>query len=122
MDGKLAAWWPQILSRQDTYAANHGGRYWQGLASHTLEPADGTETAPDCLTKKPHYQAEDWSALGALPATWPMVMWFDQYKTPAGTYGFVGHVCVKLGTQVWQRSRNGRGPETWRTQAWQRIL
>jgi hypothetical protein len=121
VDARLATLWPLIQTRQATYMANHGGRPFQGLHSHSLPPQDGALTAPDRLTSKPTDQAEAWSAGHDLLATEPMSIRIDTYRTAAG-WGYVATCQVRLASGViWERSA-AVGPEAAeRTVAWHQV-
>lgn len=56
-----------LVARQNTYAANHGGRYWQGLITFSTVPNHTPGAAGDAradrLTVRPTDQAESWQDL-----------------------------------------------------------
>ncbi len=117
VDAKLVAVWPSVVAHQAAYFAAHG-RYWQGLASTSILPQDGVETAPDRLNDAPAYQGFAWAqAFPSLPATLPMCIWIDQYVTPELVCGYEAHVAVRVLGVRYERSQNV-GPETWRTTPW----
>ena len=111
----LQNWKANIDPRQDTFFAANG-RYWQGVVVPATVPADGgtltwsaTRKATDCPS---------WSALGNnLPASLDVQLWIDAYDGPNGK-GYVYNVLVKWGAELWTRSLNMRGGETWRTRDW----
>lgn len=109
VDSWLAARWSGVVDRQESYAASHGGRYWQGLRTHVIEveyPDGGdVDVVGDNLTAAPSDQA----ALFSVHA----------YDGPQGT-GFVACVIVRYNGTMYWRCQN-YGPETWRTFSW-RIL
>lgn len=110
----------KVVSRQNTYFANHG-RYWQGVRTLSLGSVpDGTETAVDG-SLKPSDQAETWADfLGVdLPGTLPVALWIDAYDGPQGK-GYVVTAEVTYNSKVWSRSWNV-GPETWRSVAWHEV-
>lgn len=121
VDDWLAARWPTVQARQATYAANHNGRYWQGLKTHTGEPNHTTATfadaTPDRMTSKPSDQAETWRDFldeingVAIPAVFVM----DCYQAPGG-WGYVAHVYARHNGVLYHRAQ-GVGPEN-RNQAW----
>lgn len=118
VDDKLAAAWTQLQNRQTAYLGARG-RYFQGIKTHVVTPADGDETAPD-LTGRPTDQAETWTGAGFnLPATLPMALQIDTYDGPQGK-GYVGILWVQIGGQLWRRSAQV-GPETWRARAWEQV-
>lgn len=117
VDNRLTALWPTMQTRQATYLANHG-RYWQGLRTHSVNPAEGNTVLPTVGTAVPYYQtaADAWPS-AILTTALEMVLWMDQYVTPDGTPGYVGTVQVDVLGHTYQRSQQV-GPETWRTDAW----
>jgi hypothetical protein len=129
VDARLATLWTDVIvPRQEQYASNHGGRYWQGirvidLADLPNNPqnvnATVLETAPD-LTRKPTDQATSWAdAAIDLGATLPMAIAIDVYNGPLGT-GYVGQVWVRHNGTVYTRAQN-HGPEDWRTFSWRVV-
>lgn len=118
VDDWLAARWPTVVARQDTYASNHAGRYFQGVrwVSLAATPSDGGTVAPT-LSVKPTDQQETWSDLnlGALGSV-PCSLQIDVYQGPGG-WGWVATVEVLFNGTRYSRSRNV-GAEDWRTQAW----
>jgi hypothetical protein len=128
VDARLADLWTnQIVPRQNTYASNHGGRYWQGIITTNLAamPDNLTtgsilEVVPD-TTRKPTDQAESWAAASInLGATIPMALEIHAYDGPSGK-GYVGIVWAKW-TGTWYRRSQAFGPETWRTVAWAAVV
>ena len=110
---------PKIVARQEAYAANHNGRYWQGIITPTVPPDDGASVAAD-YTKKPTDQLERWAdvfkAADALPANIPCQISVDVYDGPLGkgwTVTLQGTKASKMYTRTWNV-----GPETWRETAW----
>jgi hypothetical protein len=120
VDTWLAQRWTALVNAETTYAANHGGRYFQGKRTHLVnEPADGSLIAPDNLSAKPSDQTEAWAGFITLPATMPCILKIDVYRNAQG-WGFVATVGVKVNGNWWVRSKDS-GPEPWRTVAWQRV-
>lgn len=118
VDAKLATLWAAIQTKQDAYAAAHGGRYWQGLKTHTVTPADGTETTPDVGTRVPTDQPSVWPS--ALRNTaMPMAIQIDVYDGVLGP-GYTATVFVTVAGTTYSRTANS-GPETWRTQPWAQV-
>lgn len=115
-DAKLLPFWNKIRARQAIFLTNNG-RYWQGLKTHVIRPADGTEAPPDA-TSTPTNEQTNWAAFAGvdLPATLPVSVRCDVYNGPQGR-GFTATAEVKIGANVWERTVN-EGPETGRTQAW----
>ena len=118
-----ATWRNLAKVRQEAYAANHGGRYWQGIATPSNLPDDGALVAAD-YTKKPHDQAERWTDIffGAdvLPTNIPAQAQVDVYDGPQGKGWTVTLRGTKNGNLYW-RTWNV-GPETWREQDWQSCI
>lgn len=125
VDDWLTARWPTVQARQTAYAAAHGGRYFQGIRTHTVEPNHTTatfaDTTSDKLATKPTDQAEDWLSFlseingVAIPAVFVM----DVYQSPSG-WGYVAHVYARHNGVLYHRAQNV-GPETDRTQAWHAV-
>lgn len=123
VDDWLAARWPTVQARQATYAANHGGRYWQGLRNLSFEPLHTTQSfadaTPDLMDSHPTDQAETW--LDFLPeienVAIPACVIFDVYQNSDG-WGYVATVMARHNGTIYRRSQNGAGTETWRTEGW----
>ena len=122
-DNWLSARWPTVVNRQNTYASNHNGRYWQGLITHGTIPIDAIESLADRLDEHPTDQSTTWNqAITGLPANWPCALQMHVYDGPDGT-GFVGTVWIyvtQLG-KLFARCQNV-GPETYRTEPWHEII
>lgn len=118
VDARLATLWAAIQNKEDTYAANHAGRYWQGLRTHTVTPADGVTITPNIGTRTPSDQPDPWP-LAIRNATLPMALQVDVYDGPEGV-GYVATVTVAINGQDFQRSAQV-GPETWRAKGWAPI-
>lgn len=118
-DQVLTQIWREIQERQVVYAANHGGRYFQGLITHTVTPADGVDVAPDCLLVTPTDQPERWIDFGLeLPAI-PFSIQLDVYDGPLGK-GYVVTVQVKYQGVLYERAAQ-YGPETHRAFSWREV-
>lgn len=115
VDAKAAQWLPALQNKADTYAANHQGRYWQGLRTHTVTPADGTETVPDVGTRTPSDQPDPYP-IGLRNVALPMALQVDVYDGPQGV-GYTATLTVTISGQDYQRVAQV-GPETWRARAW----
>lgn len=113
----------KLVARQEAYAANHGGRYWQGILTPTNPPDDGGTVAAD-WTRKPTDQAERWAdtftGANALPANIPAQIRVDVYDGPAGKGWTVTLTGTKGGSRYW-RTWNV-GPETQRAHDWQSCV
>lgn len=121
IDSELAPLWTAIQAAQTTYAASHGGRFFQGKRLLSATPADGVDTPPDQATSHPHYQSETWvDFLGvSLPANLAASVWVDQYNGPLGR-GYTATAEGTLGGNTWQRVVQS-GPETWRAAPWTQV-
>lgn len=123
IDQKIVAMWPVVISKQSNYYANHG-RFFQGLYTHSVTPADGNHSQPDQLFLHPTDQAASWltlnvEQLGPLQYL-PFAIWMDSYQAPAGD-GFVGCIQVVIQSHLARRCQN-YGPETHRTHDWIEVF
>lgn len=115
---KLAAIWAAIQSKQDAFFATNG-RFWQGILTHNVHPADGNETVPTIGTTCPSDQlGQPWPA-SIRNNPHPMALQMDCYNGPAGV-GYVATVYVRIGGNVWTRAAQV-GPETWRQYGWRQL-
>ena len=119
VDTKLATLWAAIQSREDTFFAANG-RYFQGLRTHSVTPADGVTALPDIGTTVP---------VGQPGAPWPvairntameMAIQIDVYHAPGGQKGYQATVFVTVAGRLWARAQQV-GPETWRVMGWTDI-
>jgi hypothetical protein len=125
VDAFVSAQLQTISDRQATYAASHGGRFFQGLPTHAAPVAhtdteDGA-TAAGRLTVRPTDQDEDWLAL--LPE-WngigmPTRSQIDVYDGPQGK-GWTWTVEATHNGQLWRRVHHV-GPETARVKPWHQV-
>lgn len=107
----------EIAGKQANYLAAQG-RYWQGLFTPILVPADELELPVDPTRKATDHPS--WAAAAiALPVTAPCQLWCDSYDGPQGV-GYVLGVRVVWQGRTYERRRNV-GPETWRTHDWQDV-
>ena len=60
IDDKLLLLWTSIQTKETGYALTHNGRYWQGLITRSILPADGVSELPDVGTKTPTDQPDPW--------------------------------------------------------------
>ena len=121
VDAWLADKWPTIVARQQNYFANRG-TYWQGLRTHTIDPAhtngaDGDSIA-DRLAVHPTDQFSNW--LNVFPE-WdgvaiPCTVQCGTYGGPQGQ-GWVATIWIRFNGTLYTRSQNV-GPESYRTQPW----
>lgn len=119
VDDRLVTLWGVIQARQDNYAANHNGRYWQGLYSHSITPADGLEVVPTIGLTCPTDQQGEPYPLAIRTALLPMALRIDVYDGPEGT-GYVATVYVTVQGVTYTRAAQV-GPETWRQYGWRRA-
>lgn len=119
VDAKLATLWSAIQTKQDTYAANHNGRFWQGLRTASTHPADGVASLPDIGLRCPTDQLGDpWpAAIRNNPLE--MAIQIDVYDGPLGT-GYQATVWVSIVGRTWTRTAQV-GPETWRASGWSEV-
>lgn len=115
IDARIDQLWPVAVEKQNEYAAARGGRYFQGLRTHSTLPADGAARDPDRLNARPVDHAETWNDVG-FPVPSPRVA----IELHAYTGGWVAVFRVSANGEIWQRSKV-YGPETWREQAWTRV-
>ena len=122
IDALLTQHWTKINNWMNNYAAGRGGRFFQGLRSHSVVPAGGQASAPDRLSSRPTDQAETlgdlWSG-AQLPGLLPFALTINVYDGPEGR-GWEAVIEMVDGGQLWRRVVNS-GPETWREQPWQVV-
>lgn len=95
------------------------GKYFQGLRTHNILPADGNKIAPD-KTKKPADQGENWADIGiVLPSSMELAVQVDVYEGPRG-WGYVVIGIIEIAKKVWRKAINV-GPEDYRNSDWQEI-
>jgi hypothetical protein len=119
VDARLANLWPAIQTRQATYAANHNGRYWQGLRTHSVNPAEGNTVLPNIGTTCPTDQPGEPWPLSIRQTPIEMAAVIDVYDGPLGV-GYQANVFVAVLGNVYTRTAQV-GPETWRTQGWRQL-
>lgn len=120
VDTRLSNLWSTIQTKQNNYASSHGGRYWQGLRTHVVFPADGLTVLPTvgamCPTDQP---GSPWpNAILTLPIE--MAIQIDCYSGPNGN-GYQATVWVTIYSDTWSRTAQV-GPETWRVRGWHRDV
>jgi len=116
VDARLVTIWGLVQTKEAAYAAAHGGRYWQGLRSHAVNPADGALVLPTIGTTCPVGQPGDpWPAAARTTAI-EMAVQVDCYRSPDGD-GYQATVTVDVLGTTYSRTQQV-GPETWRTEAW----
>ena len=95
------------------------GRYFQGILTHPILPADGVPLPPD-PTVKPTDQPTSWAdANVSLPATMEAACQIDVYDGALGQ-GWVLTALVRVATRVYAKAIN-HGPEEWRSHDWRRL-
>ena len=120
VDARLSNLWAAIQTRQDTYAANHGGRYWQGLRSHSVTPAEGNTALPNIGLACPSDQlGEPWPA-GIRTTAIEMAIQINCYRGPLGD-GYEAQVYVRVLGNLYTRTAQV-GPETYRTRPWAQVV
>lgn len=125
VDNWLTPRWQTLVDRQETFLANRG-QYFQGMWTHsgdvTQTDALSGDQVADQLTEHPTDQAQHWrdfigNALDAVP--FPARLRIDVYNGPQGQ-GWQATFEVLYNGNRYRRTQNS-GPETWRTQGWQRV-
>lgn len=122
IDTFLTNHWNVVVTRENTYASNHGGKYWQGLISHSTIPthtgAVVGDSVGDQFTLTPTDQNTSWS--DALPDfltdSWPAALVIDTYDGPLGK-GWVATVYVRYSGTIYFRVK-AFGPDTSYDKPW----
>lgn len=117
VDNRLANLWNAIQAKEAAYLAANG-RYWQGLRTHSVAPADGATATPDVGTRTPTDQPDPWPA-AVRNTGMEMALRIDTYDGPLGQ-GYQATVWVAIQGEVWGRTAQV-GPETWRAAGWRRV-
>jgi hypothetical protein len=107
VDAKLATLQTALVNFQDNYYAANGC-YWQGHWTHSVKPADGSETLPDVGTSKPTGINQAWP-LALRTNSMPMRIRVEAYKCSQG-HGYRARVEVTVGTNTYFRVKD-YGPE-----------
>lgn len=95
----LAAVKGSIDDKQVVYFAGNG-KYWQGISTHVIIPADGLETSPD-KTRKPSDQDDDWSDID-LPSSMHLSIECSTHDGPDGT-GYTITGTIVIAGKTWKR-------------------
>lgn len=119
VDARLATLWTTIQSREDTYAAAHNGRYWQGLKTHSVNPADGATALPNIGLVCPTDQLGQPWPLAIRNTAIEMAIVIDVYDGPFGV-GYQATVYVTVLGNTYFRTAQV-GPETWRQAGWAQL-
>lgn len=115
LNGLMAA----IEAKQASYAAAHGGRAFQGLKTHAVNPSEGDAAPPTIGTASPGDQpGEPWPA-AVRNGNKEMALQCDAYRGPQGD-GYQLVVWVDVLGVTYSRTINV-GPETHREQAWAAV-
>lgn len=108
-DIALNKMWPGIVLRMDEFLSENG-RYYQGIQTPIVIPANGVEGPVD-KNVKPTDQQEDWNVFdlhGNIPDTLPCAIEIFIHDGPLGRgYTFFGSVTDQQGD--WIRAQ-GNGP------------
>ena len=119
VDARLNGLLVGIQNRQDSYAAAHGGRAFQGLKTHAVNPSEGDTAAPTVgMTTPADQPGESWHA-AVRNGNKEMALQCDAYRGPLGD-GYQLVLWVDVLGVTYQRIVNV-GPETWRDQAWHAV-
>lgn len=120
VDARLLGLMAAIEAKQASYAAGQGGRAWQGLRTHTVNPSEGNAAPPTIGTASPADQpGEPWPA-AIRSGNKEMALQCDAYRGPQGD-GYQLVVWVDVLGVTYSRVLNV-GPETWREQAWAAVV
>lgn len=124
IDTFLTNHWNLVVTRENTYASNHGGNYWQGLISHSIVPSHTGavvgDSVGDQFTLTPTDQPSSWN--DALPGetwlteSWPAALTIDTYDGPLGK-GWVATVYVRYSGTIYFRVK-AFGPDTSYDKPW----
>lgn len=121
VDAFIAARQATVQTRQENYLTSNG-RYWQGLRTHTIDPAHTTATdgsiVGDRLGLKPTDISSTW--LDVLPEwlteLFPSCIRVDSYLGPSG-HGWLLILTAAHNGITYLKVINV-GPESWRARAW----
>jgi hypothetical protein len=102
IDARVVTLWPSWSTLQTTFAGSHSGRYFQGLRTHSVLPADGATVAADQLATHPSYQAETWVDFGIAAFSEIFALEMYEYIGPAGN-GWLAIFRVKILGTEWMR-------------------
>lgn len=95
------------------------GRYFQGLKTPAVTPADMLALPTDSILK-PAGQPESWANAGiALPVLSEISFRIDVYDGPKGR-GYVLHGEIQLAGKLYRKSACF-GPESWQEQDWHDV-
>jgi hypothetical protein len=117
VDARLVTLLGVVATKQATYAAAHGGHYWQGIRTHAVNPADGNTALPDVGTTAPVGNPSDPWPLAARTTAIEMACQIDVYRSTVGE-GYSVTVWVDVLGVTYSRTKNVVGDEDYRTQGW----
>lgn len=119
VDNRLITLLGVVATKQTTYAGNHGGHYWQGQKTHSVNPADGNTVLPDIGTTCPVGQPGDPWPLAARNTASEMAAQIDVYKSAVTPFeGYAVTVWVDVLGTTYSRTQNVVGDEAYRTIGW----
>lgn len=101
LDASLASLQAKVDAYQPGYLVTNG-RYWQGIQTPAVVPADGVLGALD-LTVKPTDQTENWQPLAVVVASAPLSVACHTHNGPLGK-GYTIHGTVMVSGQKWVRA------------------
>ncbi len=110
-----------IATYQTTYTASNGGKYFQGLETHSATPLD--DTAADLLDTRPPTKPTEptWTDTGIINQNLPFSIQIHEYVAPTGN-GYQVIFTADDGVDVWTKSQ-GYGVEALeRTWDWRKEV
>lgn len=119
VDDRLSTLWSAIQTKENAYALSNGGKYWQGLVTHSVTPSEGASALPDVGTKVPTDQNDPYP-LALRNSTMPMSIMIDVYDGSLGK-GYQATVRVSALGKIYERTAQV-GNEAWRAQGWHEII
>ena len=116
-DGRLTALLAIVQTKQNTYAAAHSGHYWQGLKTHSVNPAEGNTVLPNIGTTCPIGQLSEPWPVAARNTPIEMACQIDVYKSTLSE-GYAATIWIDVLGVTYSQTKNVVGDETWRDQDW----
>lgn len=112
----------KITDSQTDYIKTHD-KYWQGLPTHSVLPADGKKGKPDKLKSKPEYREESWKDLGLdIDIQMPFSIKVNEhYKPTTNEKGYTVQFHKMVGGKEYIKSV-GYGIASQFTRDWQEII
>lgn len=114
VDEKLPDLLSVIMSKQVSFAIEHGGKFWQGFSTKEAPPSDGMIAKSDVGIKSPN-DSEPWPS-EIISDDMPMSVRVDVYDGPLGK-GYTVTSSVSISSEIWERVDHV-GPERWRGRDW----